>query len=172
MPRVFVAVGSNLDPEENVRRALRLLDGEVGILGVSTFYRTPALGRPEDPPYVNGVVEVGDSLGPRDLKTLLQRTEQALGRTRSDDRYAPRPMDLDLLLYGDQVSSSEGLMLPHPDIRERRFVTLPLLELAPDLTLPDSSTALRSVVGSLPPHPMEPLHDFTTRLRTETGHGP
>jgi len=172
MPRVFVAVGSNVEPEENVTRALRLLDGEIGILEVSTFYRTPALDRPEDPPYLNGVIEVGDSLGPRDLKRLLQQTEHAVGRERVADRYASRTIDLDLLLYGDQVSSSSGLMLPHPDIRERPFVAIPLLELAPDLTLPDSKMELRSVASSLQSYPMEPLRDFTSRLRTEVRHGP
>jgi 2-amino-4-hydroxy-6-hydroxymethyldihydropteridine diphosphokinase len=171
MPRVFVAVGSNLDPEENVTRALRLLETEVGIRGVSTFYRTPALGRPEDPPYVNGVIEVGDSLGPRELKQLLRRVEEVLGRERVADRYAPRSMDLDLLIYGDQESSS-GVTLPHPDIRERPFVAFPLLELAPDLTLPDSRTELRSLASSLASYPMEPLRDFTSRLRTEVQHGP
>ena len=90
VPRVFVGVGSNIAPEENVTRALRLLDGEIGILGISTFYRTPALNRPEEPPYVNGVVEVGDALGPFDLKELLQHIERALGRERAADRYAPR----------------------------------------------------------------------------------
>jgi 2-amino-4-hydroxy-6-hydroxymethyldihydropteridine diphosphokinase len=171
MPRVFVAVGSNVDPEGNATRALRLLDDEVGIRGVSTFYRTPALNRPQDPQFVNGVVEVGDALGPFDLKKLLQQTERALGRARAADRYAPRTLDLDLLLHGDRVSSSDALKLPHPDIRGRRFVAIPLLELAPDLVLPDSGTPLRAVVDSLPPYPMELLRDLTRRLRTEVAHG-
>jgi 2-amino-4-hydroxy-6-hydroxymethyldihydropteridine diphosphokinase len=164
MPGVFVAVGSNVDPEENVTRALRLLSDEVGIRAVSTFYRTPALNRPQDPPFVNGVVEVGDALGPVDLKKVLQNIERAVGRERTADRYAPRTVDLDLLLYGDRV--------PHSDIRERLFVAIPLLELAPDLILPDSGTALRSVVDSLPSYPMEPLADLTRRLRTEVADGP
>jgi dihydroneopterin aldolase/2-amino-4-hydroxy-6-hydroxymethyldihydropteridine diphosphokinase len=171
MPRVFVAVGSNVAPEGNVTRALRMLEAEIGILGISTFYRTAALHRPQDPSYVNGVVEVSDALGPLDLKEQLQRIELAVGRERAADRYAPRTVDLDLVLYGDQVSSLDGLRLPHPDIRERRFVAIPLLELAPDLILPDSATALRAVVSSLPPCSMEPLRDFTRRLRTEVGHG-
>jgi len=171
MPRVFVSIGSNVDPEENVTRALRLLDDEAGIRGVSTFYRTPALDRPQDPPFVNGVVEVGDALGPFDLKKLLQKIERALGRERAADRYAPRTVDLDLLLYGDRVSSSDAVKLPHPDIRERRFVAIPLLELAPDLILPDSGTPLRAVVDSLSPYPMEPLRDLTRQLQTEVVHG-
>lgn len=165
MPRVFVSVGSNVDPEKNVTRALRLLNHEVGIRAVSTFYRTPALNRPQDPPFINGVVEVGDALGPVDLKNLLQNIERAVGRERTADRYAPRTLDLDLLLYGDQT-------IPHPDIRERPFVAIPLLELAPDLIVPDSGTALRSVVDSLPRYPMEPLADLTRRLRTEVADGP
>lgn len=171
MPRVFIAVGSNVDAEENVIRGLRLLDAEVGGRSVSTFYRTPALDRPHDPPYANGVIEVDCALGPLETKALLQRIERALGRARTDDRYAPRTLDLDLLLYGDQVLSSDALTLPHPDIRTRAFVAIPLLELAPDLVLPDSGTTLRSIIESLPPYPMEPLRDLTRRLRTEIAHG-
>jgi dihydroneopterin aldolase/2-amino-4-hydroxy-6-hydroxymethyldihydropteridine diphosphokinase len=172
MPGVFVSVGSNIDPEKNVTRALRLLDQEVGIRGVSTFYRTPALNRPQDPPFINGVIEVGDALDPFALKKVLQRTERALGREHDADSFAPRTLDLDLLLYGDLVSSSDALMLPHPDIRERPFVAVPLLELAPDLILPDSRQSLRWVMKSLPPYPLEPLSDLTRRLRTEAAHGP
>jgi len=171
MPRVFVAVGSNVDPEGNVTRGLRLLDAEVGVRSVSTFYRTPALDRPEDPPFANGVIEVGDTLGPFELKTVLRRVERTLGRERTADRYAPRSLDLDLLLHGDRVVSTDSLVLPHPDILARAFVAIPLLELEPDLILPDSGTPLRSVVDSLPPYPMEPIRDLTRRLRAEVAHG-
>jgi dihydroneopterin aldolase/2-amino-4-hydroxy-6-hydroxymethyldihydropteridine diphosphokinase len=171
MGRAFVSVGSNIDPEENVTRGLRLLDEQVGIRGVSTFYRTPALNRPQDPPFVNGVVEVDDRLSPVDLKKRLRNIERTFGRERSADRYAPRTLDLDLLLYADQVSSSDGLTLPHPDLRERPFVAIPVLELAPDLILPGSGMALRSVADSLPRYPMEPLAELTQRLRTEVAHG-
>jgi 2-amino-4-hydroxy-6-hydroxymethyldihydropteridine diphosphokinase len=170
-PRVFVLVGSSVDPEENVAHGLRLLAAEVGVRGVSTFYRTPALDRPGDPPFVNGVVEVGDAPGPLETRTLLRRIERTLGRERTADRYAPRTLDLDLLLHGERVVSSDGLVLPHPDIRARPFVAIPLLELVPELVLPDSGMSLRSVVDSLPPYPMEPLYDLTRRLRTEIAHG-
>ena len=171
MPRVFVGVGSNVDPEENVVRGLRLLDGEVGIRRVSTFYRTPAVDRPQDPPYANGVIELDAERGPLELKALLRQVERTLARERTDDRYAPRTLDLDLLLHGDQVLSFAGLTLPHPDIRARPFVAIPLLELAPDLILPDSGMPLRSIVDSLPSYPMEPIRDLTRRLRAEVTHG-
>jgi 2-amino-4-hydroxy-6-hydroxymethyldihydropteridine diphosphokinase len=171
MPGVFVAMGSNVDAEENEVRAVQLLDAEIGVRSVSTFYRTPALDRPQDPPYVNGVIELDDAPGPLETKALLQRIEHALGRERTDDRYAARTLDLDLLLHGDRVLSSDVLTLPHPDIRARAFVAIPLLELAPDLVLPDSQIPLRSIVDSLPPYPMEPLRDLTRRLRAEVAHG-
>jgi len=171
MPRVFVGVGSNIDPEENVARALRLVDVELGVRGVSTFYRTPALERPRDPSFVNGVIEVADAQSPLETKALLKGVEHALGRKRPDDRYGPRTLDLDLLLHGDQVLASGGLKLPHPDIGTRAFVAIPLLELAPGLILPDSGVTLRSVVDSLSSYPMEPLHDLTRRLRAEVAHG-
>ena len=171
MPRVFVGVGSNVGPEENVARALRLVDAELGVRGVSTFYRTPALERPLDPPFVNGVIEVDDALSPLETRALLKGIEHALGRTRPEDRYGPRTLDLDLLLHGDQVLPSDALKLPHPDIGTRAFVAVPLLELAPDLILPDSGIPLRSVVESLPSYPMEPLRDLTRRLRVEVAHG-
>ncbi len=165
MARVFVGVGSNVDPEVHVRRALARLREAVGVLGVSTFYATPALGRPSDPPFVNGVVEVGDRLAPAPLEALLSSIEDAEGRRRSGDRFAPRPIDLDLLLHGDAVSVAPGPQLPHPDVAGRRFVALPLLELAPDLVLPGSGIRLASTVTALPAHPMEPLAELTRELR-------
>ncbi len=87
--RVFVGVGSNVEPNANVKSALLTLDRAVGVRALSTFYRTPALDRPNDPPFVNGVIEVRNALGPLQLKQLLRRTEQDLGRRRGSDRYAP-----------------------------------------------------------------------------------
>jgi 2-amino-4-hydroxy-6-hydroxymethyldihydropteridine diphosphokinase len=165
MARVFVGVGSNVDPEVHVRHALVRLHETVGVLGVSTFYATPALGRPSDPPFVNGVVELGDRLPPAPLKELLSRIEDAEGRRRTGDRFAPRSIDLDLLLHGDAVSVAPGLHLPHADVTGRRFVALPLLELAPDLVLPGSGLHLESIVAELPAHRMEPLAGLTRALR-------
>src|SRR5262245_57944305 len=150
---------------------MRLVQRELGIRAVSTFYRSPALKRPADPPFVNGVVEVGEALGPLEVKNRLRQIEQALGRERTADRFAPRTVDLDLIIYGDEVISSGGLTLPHPDIVERPFVAIPLLELAPDLILPDSRRPLRSVVCSLAPYPLELLGELTRQLRTEVAHG-
>ena len=165
MARVFVGVGSSVEPAAHVRSALARLHEEVGLVRVSTFYATPALGRPSDPAFVNGVVEVRDRLAPEPLKALLSRIEEAEGRRRGGDRFAPRPIDLDLLLHGDTVSTASGLPLPHPDLTHRRFVALPLLELAPDLVLPGTGLRLAAMADALPPYPMEPLAGLTRELR-------
>jgi 2-amino-4-hydroxy-6-hydroxymethyldihydropteridine diphosphokinase len=165
MARVFVGVGSNIEPEEHVRAALARLHEAVGLVQVSTFYATPALGRPSDPMFVNGVVEIRDRLPPLLLKEVLSFVEEAEGRRRGGDRFAPRPIDLDLLLHGDTLSTAPGLALPHPDISRRRFVALPLLELVPELVLPGAGLHLAAIVGGLPPHPMEPLPLLTRELR-------
>jgi 2-amino-4-hydroxy-6-hydroxymethyldihydropteridine diphosphokinase len=163
--RVFVGVGSSIDPAVHVERALARLRREPGVAALSTLYRTPALGRPADPPFVNGVVEVRDALPAAELKSLLARIEEGEGRRRGADRFAPRTLDLDLLLWGDLVSRAPDLPLPHPDVSERRFVAIPLLELAPGLVLPGSGSRLAELVEAMPPHPMEPAPDLTRALR-------
>jgi 2-amino-4-hydroxy-6-hydroxymethyldihydropteridine diphosphokinase len=165
--RVFVGVGSNIDPEANVRRALGLLAREVRVRAVSTFYRTPAIGDPGGPPFLDGVIEVSTTLPPRALKMdVLRRIEADLGRRRGPDRNAPRPIDLDLLLYGDRVEK-DGLVLPDPDITERPFLALALFELAPCLVLPDSRRALIDVIAGLIDSRMTPLGPFSESLRRE-----
>ncbi len=173
MPRVFVAVGANLNPADNVRRALALLGRKVRVLAVSTFYRTEAEGRPDDPPFYNGVVEIDTDLPPAAVKhSLLRPIEAQLGRQRTEDRYAARPIDLDLLLYDDLVLSSDDLAVPDPQIVSRAFLAIPLCEIAPNLLLPDSGRPIAEVAQALQKHTMEPLVEYTQLLRREVQHGP
>jgi 2-amino-4-hydroxy-6-hydroxymethyldihydropteridine diphosphokinase len=169
MGRVFVGIGSNIAPELHVPRALARLDEAVGVVAVSTFYVTPPLGRPADPPFMNGVVEVRDTLAAAPLKVLLGRIELDEGRRRGSDRFAPRPIDLDLLLHDDLVSTVPPL--PHPDVTTRRFVAVALLELEPSLTLPGSGVRLSAIVEALPPWSMEPAVRLTRSLRERFTNG-
>ena len=136
--RAFIAVGSNIEAERNVADALELLCRCVLIIAVSRFYWTPALGAPDSSPdFLNGVVEIETELEPRELKrSVMLEVESELGRERDAEKYAPRTIDLDLVLHGDVVCSEEGLILPAPEILERPFVALPLLELEPEIVLP------------------------------------
>jgi 2-amino-4-hydroxy-6-hydroxymethyldihydropteridine diphosphokinase len=138
MATAFVGIGSNLgDRESHLRRALDLLAAEDGIevVAVSGLRETEPVGPVEQGPFLNGAVQVSTELPPRELLERLLDVEQRLGRVRVE-RFGPRTIDLDLLVYGDEVVEEPGLTLPHPRLHERRFALEPLAELAPALVVP------------------------------------
>jgi len=163
----YVAVGSNIKPERHVPWALATLAEVVEVLGSSTFYRTAPLGDRDQPRFVNGVWQIATAIEPRRLKyEVLRGVEAAVGRVRSDDRFAPREIDLDLILYGDRAIDEPGLELPDPEIEERPFIAVPLLELAPELVLPGGGgrpLAAETVVERT--SELEPLPELSARLR-------
>lgn len=164
--RIFIGIGSNIDPETNIPEVLHRLAGRCSILALSTFYRSAAEGDPGGPPFINGVAEIVTDLGPEAVKwELLRPFEEALGRIRTTDKNAPRTIDLDLLLYGKRVVDTPRLTLPDPNIAHYPFVVVPLLELAPDLVLPDSGISLLKVVGSMDASGLCPLPDFSDSLK-------
>ena len=170
MAQVFIGLGSNINPARNVARALRQLALHGRILGVSTVYRTPPEGRPEQPWYFNCVVALETTKTPLELKQdALRRIERELGRVRSADRYAARTIDLDLLLYDDLVVERDDLTLPDPHVFQRAYLAHGVYELAPELALPGSGRPIASVAAALPIDRMEPLAGFTARLRRRHG---
>ncbi|HEX2258676.1 MAG TPA: 2-amino-4-hydroxy-6-hydroxymethyldihydropteridine diphosphokinase [Actinomycetota bacterium] len=134
--RVYIGLGSNLgDRLSNLRTAVEQLSSLMPqIVGVSSVYETEPVG-PEQPDYLNAVVCADTDLAPEALLAAMQQIESKLGRTRMT-RWGPRTIDLDLLLYGDQIINSKDLKVPHPEITNRAFVLVPLLELQPGLNLP------------------------------------
>ncbi len=171
MTRAFIGVGSNIDPVANVREALRAMSKEMRVATVSTVYETEPEARPGQPLYYNCVVEAETEMPPLELKRALRATEERLGRRRSADKYAPRPIDLDLLLYDDLATQSEELTLPDPEIERRAYLAVALAELAPELSLPGTSTTLRDLAQSLPQKGMRPLEEYTSALRREVADG-
>lgn len=144
--RCFISVAGNLDPETAIPRALDQLHTLYPLTGISTFFRTEPINRPEQPSYLNGVVSLFFDAHPRVLKyDILRPIEQAVGRVRTADAYAARPIDLDVVWYGDLWIDEPGLKLPDPDLRERVFLVAALLELAPDLKFPGTGELLRSL---------------------------
>ncbi|NPU84037.1 MAG: 2-amino-4-hydroxy-6-hydroxymethyldihydropteridine diphosphokinase [Syntrophaceae bacterium] len=129
----FIGIGSNLDrPLERCREAVRRLaktDG-IGFLRRAPYYKSEPAGLSDQPWFVNTVAEVRTSLPPRELLVRLKEIEEAMGRTPGP-RWGPRRIDLDLLLYGQDVIREEGLAVPHPEMHRRRFVLAPLNEIAP-----------------------------------------
>lgn len=153
--RVFVALGSNLgDRKAEIDEAVRRIGAlpMTSIVGVAPIIETEALLPPENPApqpsYFNTVAELRTTLEPEPLLTALKEIERAMGRVTTT-RWAPRLIDLDLILYGARTHSTERLTLPHPGLPHRRFVLEPLTALAPELPLPGGATP-RELLRLLP----------------------
>ncbi len=163
---VYIGVGSNIEPESNIADALIRLSEHVGITGISSFYKTAPLLRENQGDYLNGVWQISTSIPPEGLKSgVLRRIEEELHRNRESDKYAPRTIDLDLLLYGDVVIQEDDLTIPDPDICKRSFIAFPLSELNPDLVMPDTKEPLIDLLGALSKENMIPDKTFTEKLR-------
>lgn len=151
MTLAYIALGSNLaSPLEQVNAAVRAL-GEIPhsqIVAVSSFYRTPPLGPQDQPDYLNAAVVLDTALDADTLLNNTQRIELQQGRVRKAERWGPRTLDLDIMLFGDSVIHTERLTVPHYDMKNRGFMLWPLFEVAPDLTFPDGSS-LKSVLDVL-----------------------
>ena len=151
MTLVYIAVGSNLDsPLEQVNAAVNAI-GEIPdsqIVAISSFYRTPPLGPQDQPDYLNAAVALETALEPDALLDHTQRIELQQGRVRKAERWGPRTLDLDIMLFGDRVINSERLTVPHYDMKNRGFMLWPLFEIAPDLHFPDG-TSLQQILAHL-----------------------
>jgi 2-amino-4-hydroxy-6-hydroxymethyldihydropteridine diphosphokinase len=136
--RAYVGLGSNLGPrEETIRRAVQLLERAPGVVvvAVSELRETDPVGLVDQPRFLNGAVALETTLAARELLDLLLDVERELGRVRTE-RWGPRVIDLDLLLYGDETLDAPGLRVPHPRLHERPFALEPLAELDPELEIP------------------------------------
>jgi 3-oxoacyl-[acyl-carrier protein] reductase len=152
----YIALGSNLgDRCGTLDRAIELLRGEhgVSVRRISSYHETaPEGGPPGQDPYLNAAAELETTLQPGELLAALLRTEQSLGRVRRE-RFGARTLDLDLLLYSDSVIHEDSLTVPHPRMHERRFVLVPLVEIAPHVRHPVMGSTMQELLRTLRPHP-------------------
>jgi 2-amino-4-hydroxy-6-hydroxymethyldihydropteridine diphosphokinase len=149
--KAYVSIGSNLgDRAGNLVLAVRgMMEASLCVTRLSSIYETDPVGEVEQPQFLNMVAEVGNPLpAPEQVLARLLRIEFALGRTR-EVKDGPRTIDLDLLLYGDTKSDTEFLKLPHPCLHERRFVLVPLVEIAPRLVHPVSKKSAVELLEGL-----------------------
>ncbi len=149
MVEVYLGLGSNLgDREQNLARALDLLAQRVKIEQTSSLYVTEPVDHKDQPLFLNAVCRVRTSLAPGDLLGLAKRIEVAMGRKPSFIN-GPRPIDIDILFYGDKVVNIPHLVIPHPRVQERAFVLVPLAEIASRLVHPVSGQTVGDMIGRL-----------------------
>jgi 2-amino-4-hydroxy-6-hydroxymethyldihydropteridine diphosphokinase len=145
--RAYVGLGANIGPREaTLLRAVDLIAAVPGVdaLELSSFRETEPVGVTDQPEFLNGALALETSLSPRALLDALLDVERELGRVRREgERFGPRTIDLDLLLYGDEAVDEPGLTVPHPRLHERRFVLEPLAELESELVIPGRGSVSR-----------------------------
>jgi 2-amino-4-hydroxy-6-hydroxymethyldihydropteridine diphosphokinase len=157
MIRVYIALGSNLaKPVDQVNCALEALAHmpRTKLVVCSAFYRSKPLGPQNQPDFLNAVVALDTELPPEELLDCTQAIEQNQGRVRKLERWGPRTLDLDMLLYGDRLIHTERLTVPHYDMKNREFMLYPLAEIAPEVVFPDGES-LQTLLTRVPLNGLE-----------------
>lgn len=163
VPRVYLGLGSNLaQPAEQLQSACKALAAlpDSTLAAVSSLYASKPLGPADQPDYVNAVAALDTTLEPLQLLDALQQIEQQQGRQRKAERWGPRTLDLDILLFGQQVIDLPRLQIPHYHMHARPFVLYPLAEIDSDLQLPDGRS-LRELLQNCPLQGLQRLQDTT-----------
>lgn len=139
---VYIGIGSNLNnPLNNAKQAIKALKEleQCHFIAASSLYGSAPMGPQDQPDYINAVAKIETDLSAEQLLKALQKIEQTQGRERKAERWGPRTLDLDILLYGQEQIQTEQLSVPHYGMKERDFVLFPLAEIEPDLVLPCGS---------------------------------
>lgn len=145
----FIALGSNIDPETNLPLASARLSELGKPIAVSTVYQNPAIADEPQPDYLNAAVLIETALDPLAIRDKLREIEADLGRIRTEDKFAPRTIDLDLCILGDRVLDHELLTIPDPDLMKRAHLAVTLAELRPDFLHPITGDSLEEIANEL-----------------------
>ncbi len=157
----YIGLGSNLsDPQQQVTSALQELNSipDTHLMKASGVYVSRPMGPSDQPDYVNAVAKISTSLSPESLLTELQGIEQAHQRQRKDQRWGPRTLDLDIILFGDLQMDTKTLQIPHYGVAKREFVLIPLQELQADLIIPGKG-AVKDLIAQLPPYELSRINN-------------
>jgi 2-amino-4-hydroxy-6-hydroxymethyldihydropteridine diphosphokinase len=155
MPRAYLSLGSNIDPESNLHRAVAALRERFGEVQISPVYRTPAVGF-DGPDFLNAAAAIDTDLDVHALDAWLHALEDTHGRRRDVPRYASRPLDIDIVFFDDLVLNGPGhLQIPRPEL-DQAFVLQPLADIAPDVIDPRSQRTLAELWAAHPEHAAPP----------------
>ncbi|HXE72907.1 MAG TPA: 2-amino-4-hydroxy-6-hydroxymethyldihydropteridine diphosphokinase [Candidatus Nitrosotenuis sp.] len=149
MARAWIGLGTNLEREQSLASALQLLARPFRLRRASSVYETDPVGRTDQPPFFNLALEIETDLPPAEVRHILRQIEDQMGRVRGADRWGPRLIDLDLLLYEDRVEQGEGWQVPHPQVLSQPFVLVPLGELIPDYVHPLAGRTLAELLAEM-----------------------
>jgi 2-amino-4-hydroxy-6-hydroxymethyldihydropteridine diphosphokinase len=146
----WLLLGSNIEPENNLRRAVAAIAREDALMAVSSVWQSPPADGSAQPDYWNAAVLIRTEKSPEEIQAgVIAPIEQTLGRVRSADKFNARTMDIDLALYDDRIGEFSGRRLPHPDILTRAYVALPLAEISPEKIHPETGEPLRAIAERL-----------------------
>lgn len=161
---VYLSLGSNLQPEKNMVAATRMLAQYSRLLAISSVWESAPVGLTAQPNFLNAAAMIETELTAVQLKTdVLATIERDLGRVRQADKNAPRPMDLDIMLFNNQIFELGQRHIPDPEVLERPFVAIPLSEIAPHYIHPETGQTLRQIAARfiLAASPMRPRPDVS-----------
>lgn len=151
MNRVYILLGSNINPGNNIQEAVRRLSRHSRLLVVSPIYESAPVGKTDQPNFLNAAMLIETNLTAAELKAkVLRAIEEKLGRVRTGDKNGPRTIDLDIALFGDQVLNVGSRHIPDPDILRHAHVAVPLADLAPQQRHPETGQTLREIARGLP----------------------
>lgn len=153
----YLSLGSNINPEENLKAAVAMLARLTHLTAVSSVWETAPLGVSNQPDFLNAAAIIQTVLSADTLKTqVLGHIEQALGRVRQGDKFGPRPMDIDIIFFNNQILTLQnGRHIPNPEVLERPFVAIPLAEIAPDYLHPETGQSLRQIAAQFEVNPRQ-----------------
>ncbi|MDI6751572.1 MAG: 2-amino-4-hydroxy-6-hydroxymethyldihydropteridine diphosphokinase [bacterium] len=144
----ILLLGSNINPFTNIKKAISEIEklSGVSITAKSSLYETEPVGFKPQPMFINCCLEVSTLLSPKELLYQTQGIEEAMGRTRKI-KWGPRVIDIDILLYGEEVISDKDLTIPHPELHHRLFALIPLAEIAPNILHPILKVSIKELIS-------------------------
>ena len=149
MATVYLGLGANMgDRKKNLTEAIRMLSQQLKVEEISSIYETEPEGFTQQPLFLNAVCRISTELNPEDLLDLIKKIEYEIGR-RPSFTDAPRPIDIDILLYNDKIIQSQSLTIPHPQLAQRAFVLVPLAEIAPGAIHPGNGSSISQLLKNL-----------------------